>query len=315
VRVTALGDENPDTVTAQALTGGDDDRANATDTQWEDALEVFSRGLGPGQVSYAGRTSATAHQQLLEHAAANNRVALLDALNSSDVLDLTDVPGDAVTDPDQARFGAAFAPWIRIPGVAASTTRIVPPSALVAGLIARSDAVQTPNQPAAGENGVARWALGPEHTFTDSTYSDLHDANLNMVRLVAGQPRVYGWRSLESKDLARWWQFNTSRLRMLVQAELEVIGERYMFRQVDGRGAVLAAFSGEITSMLLGQYEAGAIYGDTPGEAFRVDVGPSVNSPEDLAQGRVGAVAAIRPSPHGELIEIELVRRSITEPV
>jgi hypothetical protein len=62
-----------------ALTGGADDRVNATDTQRQAALDRFAKALGPGQVLMPGDTRTQAHQMLAAHANANNRFALLDA--------------------------------------------------------------------------------------------------------------------------------------------------------------------------------------------------------------------------------------------
>lgn len=136
-----------------------------------------------------------------------------------------------------------------------------------------------------------------------------------MARVIFGQLRAYGYRSLESKALLRWWQFSNSRLRMRIQAQLEEIGESYVFRQVDGRGVVLSILAGEITAMLMEHFAADALHGETPQEAFRVDVGPAVNPTAQLAAGQVNAVVVIRPAPFGEEIVISLVRTSITEPV
>jgi len=64
---------------------------------------------------------------------------------------------------------------------------------------------------------------------------------------------------------------------MLIQAQLEEIGERYVLRQIDGKGITLSTMAGEITGMLLAHHRAGALYGASPQEAFRVDVSDAVN--------------------------------------
>lgn len=314
ITIAATGDDDPAVVSATALTGGSDDRANITDTQWAAALDAFTRTLGPGQVSTPGRTTATGHSQLRDHAAERNRIALLDGVDTPTVSTLVDAAAAAGA-TDAARFAAFLGSWLTIPGLVTGTTRTIPPSPFVAALMARQDAVGTPNQPAAGSRGIARWALAPTRTFTDEQYDTLNDAGVNMARVVYDSLRLYGYRSLESKAAARWWQLSNGRLRMLIQAQLEEIGERYMFRQVDGKGVTLSTLAGEITGMLLEHHRVGALYGATPDQAFRVDVSDAVNPPEQLAAGVVNAVAVIRPAPFGEEVVIEFVRQSITEPV
>src|SRR5215831_6969952 len=47
----------PAVVSAQPMAGGLDDRANITDTQWQNALNLLVKDLGPGQVSMPGRST------------------------------------------------------------------------------------------------------------------------------------------------------------------------------------------------------------------------------------------------------------------
>src|SRR5262249_15597235 len=68
----------PAVAAAAALATGADDRTNITDTQWLNALNLFTPDLGPGQVMAPGRTSDIGHTQLADHAKNYNRVALLD---------------------------------------------------------------------------------------------------------------------------------------------------------------------------------------------------------------------------------------------
>lgn len=315
VVVAAVGSNPPATVAATALTGGTDDRGSITDTQWAAALDAFTRDLGPGQVSAPGRTTQTGHEQLLAHAAERNRIALLDSVDTGVVGTLTSA-ATTLSARDDARFGAMLAPWIQVPGIVTGTTRTVPPSALAAGLIARQDAAGiTPAEPAAGERGIARWALGPAQAWTDSEHETLNSAAVDAFRDIYGDLRLYGYRTLEPHEDLRWWQLSTMRLRMLIDAQMRQIGERYVFGMVDGKGQTLSRLAGEITGMLLAHHTAGALYGDTPEEAFRVDVGPAVNPPEQLAEGVINAVVVIRPAPFGEQVVIELVRVGITEPV
>ena len=104
-------------------------------------------------------------------------------------------------------------------------------------------------------------------------------------------------------------------LRMAIVAKSDAIGEKYVLRQIDGKGRTAAEFAGELSGMLAAYYETGGLYGDTPEEAFRVDVGPAVNTPETLAEGQLRAVLELRMSPMAELVVIEIVKTPITESI
>lgn len=305
---------DPAVAAASALAGGADDRAAVTDTQWANALALFSRDLGPGQVSYPGRTTSTAHGQLTQHAASHNRCALLDAPNSNDKATLLSLV-DSLRGTD-SKWAAIFGPWLTAPGTLPQTTRTVPPSGAVAGLIARVDAgAGNVNTPAAGENGQTVFCNGlAAAPFTDPDREELNANGYNAIIVKYGGVRVYGWRSLADPEAeANWINWANSRLIMEIAAEADRIGEMYVFEQIDGSGLTIASFGGSLAGMLLTYWNEGSLYGATPEEAFVVDVGPSVNTPETISNLELRAIIMVRPSPFAEMITIELVKAQVTE--
>jgi len=311
------GNGDPATVAAQDLTSGTDDSSNATDATYEAALSRFTRDLGPGQVSYPGRTTTTAHADLMEHAAANNRIAILDGPNSASDSTLKTASASVRANAN-ARYGAMFAPWVLVPGITGGTTRLVPPSAVVAGVIARNDGLfRSPNAPAAGELGQSNFVLSVEASWTDSARESLNDSNVNIIRSMYGNFRIYGWRTGVGSTgaQAKWLQLSNARLNMAIVAKADEIAERYVFAEIDGQGRKLSQFYGDLVAMLLDYYNAGSLYGQTPDDAFAVQVGPEVNPIEELAAGNLRATLAVRMSPFAELVTIEIVKVALTEAV
>lgn len=306
---------DPAVVAAQSFVGGADDRNNATETQWLNAINVFTADLGPGQVAMPGRTTATAHANLLAHAAARRRVALLDAADTFTAATLKAAAASART--VDARYGAFFAPWVKYPGLTAGTIRLVPPSALVAGVIARNDPRLTPNVPAAGINGQSVFALGVSQAkWDDLTREDLNDDGVNVIRTLYGGVRIYGYRSLvDPIAVPNWINFGNSRLYMDIANRADIIAERYVLAEIDGRGIVIGKFDSDLTALLMPYWNAGSLYGLTPDEAFFVDTGPGVNTPETIANNELRAVISLKMSPMAELVTIEIVKRFITERV
>lgn len=319
VRVRATGAALPDVLAATALGAAVDDRAAITDTHRAAILARFTKGFGPGQVSFPGATTPAMHAALVAHAAANSRVGILDAPDTAVLGTLTGAADSAraLVTADEYDQGAAFAPWVIVPGVVRGTTRTVPPSAAVAGLIAYNDGRGvSPNAPSAGpRNGRFRYVLNvTQPDFTDPDRQTLNEKGVNLLRPLPDGPTLYGYRSLGTATSA-WRSFGASRVRMQVTALASAIASNFMFSQIDGRGLVVGEFHGALTGMLTDLWRSGALYGATPDEAFRVETGPQVNTPTTLANDELHAVLAIRTSPFAEFVEIEIVKVPITETV
>jgi hypothetical protein len=274
------------------------------------ALDALTKDLGPGQVFVADPAKAAlvdTQSALLAHALANNRVALLSCADG-DAASIQ-AAAEALNTDANGRYGALFAPSATVPGVVAGTTRTVPYAALEAGIIARNDVAYSPNQPAAGELGQSVFALDVAGHYTDLEYQNLNTAGASMARLIYGGVRTYGYRTVvDPVAMPQWLMFGWARLNMAITAQAEAIGERYVFAQLDGRGHTLGEFGGELSAMLLGFYNEGSLYGDTPQDAYAVDVGSSVNTPDTIANGELHAVISVRMSPDAEWVVIEVVK-------
>lgn len=296
-----------------SLATGTDDRANATDETWLAALDRFGKELGPGQVIYAGRTTTTAHTQLLAHAANNNRVALCDTTDVSVVGTLT-VAAAAFRALANVKFGGLFHPWVNLPALTTGgSTRAIPPSAVVAGVIARNDgAGLTPNDPAAGDRGWLNYPVSLRSLFSDIDAETLNSAALNLIRQKSGEFKIYGFRTGADKTAnPLHWQLGNARLYMAIAAKADAILERFVFRKIDGRKLVFKELDGLLSTMLDDYWRANALYGATPAEAFYVDT-DSVNTALTIADGQIKAAIEITMSPMGETVTLDIVRRAIT---
>lgn len=307
---------DPDVQTVELKTGKDD-RENITDAQWLAALNLFTEGYGPGQVSAPGRTTEAGQKQLLAHAASFNRVAILDGTDTHTVGTLT-AQATALRNDDNARYGGLFAPWITVPGVAPGTTRTVPPSPVVAGEIARLAALgASPNVAAAGENGISEYATDlSQEAWTDAEREALNDGGVNVIRLHRGAFRTYGFRTFVDPNVDdTWLQLTNARLHMVIAALADAIAEKYVFAQIDGRRFKLSEFNAELTAMLMPFWSAGSLYGATFQEAAIVDTGPQVNTEETIAAREIRAVMALRMSPFGERVTVEISKVATTEAI
>jgi hypothetical protein len=279
-------------------------------------LRLFGDALGPGQVSAPGQTDTTVQTELLQHTIDNNRVALLEAPAALTAAGLASYAAPFRTHAG-ARNAALFAPLGIIPGVAAGTSRSVGWSTVAAGIIARNDSRGlSVNEPSAGDNGISSYAIDVETRFTDAEYDTLNQASVDMAQYRWGSLETYGYRTLvDPAQIPEWWNFGNARLEMAITAEAGAVAERYVFSQIDGRGKQIAQFGGDLRGMLVPFYESGALYGDTAEDAFQVNVGSSVNTPETIANGELHAVIMVRMAPFAEYVRIEIVKVAMTQAI
>lgn len=304
------------TAYVSALAPTDAGNPTTIDTVSE-ALAVLTADLGPGQVTaagYADADRAAVDGALLDHAAAANRTALLDGGPANDtVTELVTLAGTLSARANADR-GGLFAGTVSVPGVAGSTTtRSVPLTAAVAGLIARGDSRGTVADAPAGERGYFDYVLSVEQTFTDDQRTALTEAGVNIARQTPnGGPQLYGFRGVSADET---WQFLTNqRLRMSQVARLGARAEQVLFRSIDGEGRLLAELRSLLLAELDADYRAGALFGRTAEDAYDVDVSPAVNRPETIANGEVYATVLARYSPFTELARIDLVKAAVGGP-
>lgn len=302
------------TAATKELASGTDDRENITESQWTAALALFGSDLGPGQVSAPGRTTEAARKALLSHAAANNRVVLADATNSATVGTLT-TEADLLQGITNSRYGALFAPWVVIPGLTSGTTRTVPPCALIAGLCARNDASGgNPNSAIAGSNHAARFVTGlSQVAWTEANRGTLSEAGVNVIRELYGAIVPYDNVTLADPVVDDTWiQLSNARLNAAICARGEVIAERHLFAQMDGQGIEFSRFNGDLVGeVFLPLFDQGALFGESPADAFTVDTSDQVNTEDTIAKGELHAAVAVKMSPSAEQVEITITKEAI----
>lgn len=300
--------------------------AGGTDTATADgdadaALALINETYGVGQVSFPGNTSATVQAALANHAASFNRVALVDAPNTATTADIITAAQSlqyAVTDPS---YVAVFGPWVKVPGVVNTNpsvtsgvvfSRTVAPVALAAAKMAKNDVGNDANVPAAGSNnGASSYATGLSATFSNSDLGDLNAAGVNVIRAVpnVGTIAIYGFRSLAIDP--NWKFLNNVRFRMQVIRDLDRIAEGYVFQEIDGKGHIFSQLAGAIAGQLQQYWIRGSLYGLTASDAFSVNTGSQVNTPVTIAAGQINAQVALKMSPFGEFVTINVVKYAV----
>jgi len=319
VQVTAGASTNDPVGGTFSMAGGTNDVNNVTDTSWQNAFNSLSYALGPGILTAPGATASTVYNMAAEAARSQLRVALLDGPDTpiaSTVISASRGVADA--ERLHSRYAGMFAPWVIVPGSTSGTVRKVPPSPMVAGIFARNMASgYSANEPAAGELGRLRQALLMTQTYTDSDRQNMNANGVNVLRDIYGIYKVYGWRTTADPiNDPRWISLNNSIMHRQIVSECNAVGERFIFREIDGQGHLIGEFNGALVGeVCLPLFMAGSLYGAAPEDAFKVDTGPSVNTDTTISNNELHAVVSVRMAPFGEEVDIQIVKYLITEQI
>lgn len=250
---------------------------------------------------------------------ASNKVALLQGASTATDTELETLAAAiiAAVGATNGRGAGLFADYFLFPQVAGTGTDLIPQSLVVAALIARNDRLlKNPNIAAAGKNGRVDAAVGIDDQKTDTRIEALKDAQVNSAKNVNGSLRNYGFRTLADLDvLPHWWDLSGSRTVMAYRAQAAAIDEDFTFETIDGKGKMLTRYQGRLQAAAKDLYDLDALYGDTPEAAYRIDVGDTVNTDEDIAAGEVTAQVYLKTSPFAEHLVTNITRRALTATV
>lgn len=315
----AASAELPDAGASTSLAGGLDDRANVTDEILVDALGLFPRDLGPGQVAIPGHIGNVVQAGIAAHCIANNRRPVLDAEDDPNI-DVAIAQADALRGlPDDAETMAGmFWPWDLIPGLtAASPPRVVPPCARVMGNIASLAAEgKTANVAAAGVRGDAKYVIGlSQPRLSEADRERANDAGVNVSLARWNVVTTYGWRTLADINAdENWVDFGNAGLYMQISALLDSIGEGYVHEEIDGERRVFNRLKGDLVGALLPFWRpAGSLYGKTQDQAFLVDTGDEVNNNDTIQAKQINADVGLSMSPRGEMVRFRISKASLAE--
>jgi len=264
---------------------------------------ALTEGLGAGMCALTpGRNGTTTWQAVAEHCAATGRQGLLTlaagSTKDSAVTASTTIAGYTGAD----RVNVLWPRLILDDGSSAELAGVA------AGLRAAAHAAYGPHRSLipvdSGTIGFGR----PEFELSDADWKDLDAAGVSAVRTVGGRTRFYGWKLVKglggNPNLDGAQHADTVNA---IQADCDRIGETYAGIGLDGRGISLEYLAGAVEGALQLHADRGALYarvvdGVLVDPGFIVDVGPNVNTAEDIAAGQVRVRVGVRLSPIAEFM-------------
>lgn len=171
----------------------------------------------------------------------------------------------------------------------------LPPSAHMAGIYARVD--ETRGVHKAPANEIVRGALDLEYLVTLNEQKGLNPDGINVIRGFDGNLKVWGARTLGGDDNGEFKYINVRRLFNFMR---ESIDEGTQFTVFEPNAPPLwQKIRRSVTAFLTNVWRDGALFGDTPEQAFFVKCDETTNPPEVRDLGQVVTeigVAVVKPA-------------------
>jgi len=241
----------------------------------------------------AVQTSLIAHCE--QHA---NRVAILDAPPGLTPQQVKEWRSD-VAQYDSA-FAALYYPWIKVEnpiGTNGNAEVLIPPSGHVAGVWARTD--ETRGVWKAPANDTIRGVLDVERAITQNEQGILNPIGINAIRPFGTRGiRIWGARTLSSDT--DWQYVNVRRLFNMIESTILEGTQWAVFEPNDV--ALWEGVKRTLNAYLRGLWQAGALFGSSPDQAFFVTCDETTNPPESIDAGKLVVEVGIAPVKPAEFV-------------
>ncbi len=248
----------------------------------------------PGALTQDVQDAVINHCRTLE-----DRFAIIDGQRTRDIT-VEDIQGPV----GDSNYAALYFPWIRVVDQTkdpvtdkpvAGARIFVPPSAHMAGIYSRVD--ETRGVHKAPANEIVRGALELEYLVTHNEQKGLNPDGVNVIRGFDGNLKVWGARTLGGDDNGEFKYINVRRLFNFLR---ESIDEGTQFVVFEPNAPPLwEKIRRSVTAFLTNVWRDGALFGNTPEEAFYVKCDEETNPPEVRELGQVITeigVAVVKPA-------------------
>lgn len=201
-------------------------------------------------------------------------------------------------------YAAAYHPWLNVARRDDSRDNLirVPPSAIAAGIIARTEwAFGLPHGPA---NAFAYEVVSVDDQVSPRRHDELHPAGINVYLQERDGIRLTAARTLSLDP--QWRQLSVRRLMIMLRRVLERQMQWAVFEPNDGR--LRLKLRQLLQNYLRQLFKAGAFKGATEAEAFFVNCDAVLNPRVVMDAGQLIAEIGVAPAEPIEFIVLRLLR-------
>ncbi len=250
----------------------------------------------PGILESSVRAAIVTHCQQRTQ----DRFAIFDCpqvVETNGLLDLLklDRDNDNNVVPDYSDYAAFYFPWIEVFDPATKTRKYVPPSGHIAGIYARVDtAIGVHKAPA---NEVIFGTLGLKYKISKAQQTLLNPQGVNCIRDLNGNYLVWGARTIGGDANSDLKYINVRRTLLFLRESIDEGTQWVVFEP--NTPNLWRRITRNVSDFLTTVWRSGALFGDTPEQAFYVKCDAETNPPEERELGRVVTeigVSIVRPA-------------------
>jgi len=265
-----------------------------------DAFELvddISLVAAPGFTSLKTRSAIVTHCEKM-----GNRFAILDGPPTADTLPHLTVVGGTGLMPGRTDYAAWYFPWIKVfDPVAEKYAGIpdglvaMPPSGHIAGVYARVDNERGVHKAPANE--TIRGALDVTQRLSKAHQDGLNPKGVNCIRLLNDNILIWGARTVGGDLNADLKYINVRRTLLFLRQSIDLGTQWVVFEP--NSPALWQRITRSVTAFLMNVWRSGALFGDTPAQAFYVKCDKETNPQSSIDAGQVVTeigVAIVRPA-------------------
>ncbi len=269
----------------------------------DDMALMVSPGLNPNQ-----------QREMLEHCETRkDRFAVLDGPMVSD--------GNMDIPASEKGFGALYVPWVKVTKPswfvgnqdhievkgpnrrklqkADRNELYVPPSGHLAGIMARVDGERGVHKAPANE--LVMGITGLTQNINRIEQGQYNDRGINVIRQFKDRGiRVWGARTLATKNDPSWKYINVRRLFIMVEQSIMLGSQWAVFEPNDH--TLWKKLTRDVRAYLMRVWRSGALFGQTPEEAFYVKCDDETNPRYLIDAGQVNVQVGICPVKPAEFL-------------
>jgi phage tail sheath protein FI len=255
------------------------------------ALQKFEAIDEIAIVAVPGALNAAVQLKVIEHCEnMKDRFAIIDGQVTTSI-DVASIQG-TVRDSE---YAALYFPRIQVFDPVVSGLSFVSPSGLMAGVYSRVDSVRGVHKAPANE--IVQGAIGLEYLVTKNEQDGLNPDGINVFRNFNGNIKVWGARTLGGDDNGEFKYINVRRLMNFLRESIDEGTQFVVFEP--NSPALWQQIIRAVGAFLTNVWRDGALFGNTPEEAFYVKCDESTNPPEVRELGQVVTeigVAIVKPA-------------------
>ena len=266
------------------------------DANIDAALKQFETIDEIALVAAPGITETAIQKSLIDHCQKDSgifyRFAILDGSSTATY----DKPTEINNQLGISNYAALYYPWIKVADAKNPKNTVdIPPSGHIAGIYARVDAERGVHKAPANES--IRGALDVTKRLSKPQQEGLNPDGINCIRVFNNNILVWGARTLGGNKNQDLKYINVRRTLLFLRKSIDHSTQWVVFEP--NTPALWQKIVRNVSAFLTDVWRSGALFGNTPQEAFYVRCDAEINSASRREQGLVVTeigVAIARPA-------------------